>query len=81
MLLAADSRLDDLGVEGVGDQRDNESNLAHSLVEGLVIIDVEGNSLGVLESFAELLGALESSASCNSGKEEPLDPCTTLILV
>jgi hypothetical protein len=69
MLLAANGRLDDLGVVGVGDQRDNKGSLAHGLVEGLVVIDVEGNGLGVLESFAELLGALESPASYTSIKE------------
>lgn len=62
MLLGADGRLDDQGVEGVGDQGDGDIVLRESLVEGLVIADIEGNGSGVLEAFAELLGALEGSA-------------------
>lgn len=62
MLLGADGRLDDQGVEGVGDQGDGDIVLRESLVEGLVIADIEGNGSGILEAFAELLGALEGSA-------------------
>lgn len=64
MLLGANGRLDDQGVEGVGDQGDGDIVLRESLIEGLVIADVEGNGSSVLEAFAELLGALEGSAGC-----------------
>lgn len=64
MFLGADSRLDNQGVEGVGDQGDDDIVLRESLVKGLVIANVEGNGSGVLEAFAELLGALEGSAGC-----------------
>jgi hypothetical protein len=62
MLLGADSRLDNLGMEGVGNQRNGQVDLAHGLIKSLVIVDIEGDGLGVLESFAKLLRALEGSA-------------------
>lgn len=62
VLLGADSRLDDQGVEGVGDQGDSQVDLLHGLVQSGVIVDIEGDGIGVLEAFAELLGALEGTA-------------------
>lgn len=62
VLLGADGRFDDQGVEGVRDQGDGQVNLLHDLVQGGVIVDIEGNSLGVLEAFAQLPGAFESPA-------------------
>lgn len=41
MLLLADGRLDDGGVEGVGDERDDNVDLGDLGVEGLSIVDVE----------------------------------------
>lgn len=51
-------------MEGVGDQGDGHIVLGEGLVEGIGISNVEGNGRGVLEAFAELLGALEGSAGC-----------------
>ena len=73
MLLGADSRLNNLGVEGVGDQGNGQVDLAHGLIKSLVIVDVERDGLGVLESFAEFLRALEGSACCFQGSGQLQD--------
>ena len=65
VLLGTDGRLDNQGVESVGDQGYGDIVLRESLVEGVVIADVEGDGCGVLEAFAELLGALEGSTGCS----------------
>lgn len=65
MLLLADSRLDDGSVESVGDQADDEVVLGDFGVKGLVVVDIEGNSLGELDAVSEGLGGLDVSASCN----------------
>ena len=62
MLLLADSRLDDLGMEGVGDQGDGEVVLGDSSVEGLYVVDIEGCRPGVRDSGGELLGGQEGPA-------------------
>lgn len=64
MLLGADGGLDDIGVEGVGDQGDGEIDLLQGLVKSSIIGDIEGDGLGVLEALAELLSTLEGSAGC-----------------
>lgn len=64
MLLGADGGLDDIGVEGVGDQGDGEIDLLQGLVKSSIIGDIKGDGLGVLEALAELLSTLEGSASC-----------------
>lgn len=64
MLLLADGRLDDLGVVGVGDQGDDEVVLADRGVEGLRVVDIEGNGAGVLNTGRELLSRGEGSAGC-----------------
>lgn len=68
MLLCADGGLDNQGVEGVRDQGNSKVNLLEGLVQSSGIVHIEGDSLGVGEAFAELLGALEGSASCKSQK-------------
>lgn len=65
MLLLADSRLDDGSVESVRDQADDEVVLGDLSVKGLVVVDIEGDSLGELDAIGESLGALNVSASCN----------------
>lgn len=60
--LGADTRLNDQGVEGVRDQGDGQIDLLKGLVEGGIIVNVEGDGRGVLEALAELLGALEGAA-------------------
>lgn len=64
ILLGADGRLDDQRVEGVGDQGDGQVILLKNLVQRIGVVDVEGNRLGVLETFAQFPGALEGSAGC-----------------
>lgn len=61
MLLGADSTLDDLGVEGVGDQRDDQVDLLKGLVQSSVIANIKGDRIGVLEALAQLLGTLEGT--------------------
>lgn len=61
--LGADTGLDDQGVEGVRDQGDGQVDLFQGLVEGGIIVNVEGDGLGVFEALAELLGAFEGAAS------------------
>jgi hypothetical protein len=36
-------------VESVGNQRDDQVDLLHGLVESSIITDIKGDSLGVLE--------------------------------
>jgi hypothetical protein len=64
MLLGPDGRLDDGGVESVGDQRDDHVDLLHGLVESGIITDIEGDGLGVLEVAGKGLGTLKGTASC-----------------
>lgn len=61
--LGADGGLDNSGVEGVGDQGDDNVNLLHSSVELSIVAHVQGDGLGVLETSSELLGAVEGTAS------------------
>lgn len=63
MLLLTDGGLDDGGVEGVGDQADDEVVLGNLSVESLVIVDVEGDGGGALDASGEGLGGLEGAAS------------------
>lgn len=66
MLLLSDGRLDDGGVEGVGDQADDEVVLRKLGVQGLVVGDIERDGDGVLDTDGERLGGFESSASCRN---------------
>jgi hypothetical protein len=50
-------------VESVGDQRDDQVDLLHGLVESSIIADIKGDGLGVLEVSSESLGTLEGTAS------------------
>jgi len=49
-------------VEGVWNERNNNIGLLKGLVEGSGIVDIKGNSLGVLEAGRERLGAFEGTA-------------------
>lgn len=62
MLLVSNSRLDDSGVEGVGDQTDDQVVLCNLSIESFVVCDVERDWIGVLDSCSELLGTFEGSA-------------------
>lgn len=66
MLLCADGRLDNKGVEGVRNQGNSKVGLLESLVQSSGIVHIEGNSLGVGETLAELLGTLKGSAGYKS---------------
>ena len=50
MLLLADGRLDDGGVEGVGDQADDEVVLGDLGVEGIIVGDIERDGGGSLDA-------------------------------
>lgn len=62
--LGADGRLDNGGVESVGDQGDDDISLAKGIVKSSGIVDIKGDSLGVLEATRESLGTLEGTAGC-----------------
>lgn len=64
MLLLVDSCLDDGRVVGVWDQADHESVLADLCLQGLGIVDIERDWVGVRETLRELLCRFESSAGC-----------------
>ena len=64
ILLGANSGLDDLGVVGVGNERDDEIDLLELLVESGGVVDVEGDGLGVLSAGGKLLGVVEVSGRC-----------------
>lgn len=64
VLLLTDGGLDDSGVEGVGDQADDEVVLGDLGVEGLVVGNIERDGSGILDAGGESLGGLEGSAGC-----------------
>jgi hypothetical protein len=64
MLLGLDGGLDDEGVEGVGNERDDQIVLANLLLERIGVGDVEGDGAGVLETLGEGFGAVEGTAGC-----------------
>ena len=70
MLLLPDGTLDDGGVEGVGDKRDDQVVLGYLRVEGLVIIDIERDGMGVFNTLRELLGALKGPTGCRGVNRE-----------
>ncbi len=51
-------------MESVRNEGDDNIGLLEGLVEGSGIVDIKGNSLGVLEASTESLGALEGTAGC-----------------
>lgn len=48
----------------VRDQRDGEVVLGELSIEGLAVVDVEGDGVGVGDAGAEALCALEGAAGC-----------------
>lgn len=64
VLLVADGALDDIGVEGVGDEGDDEIDLGHCGIESLGVGDVEGDRVCIGDALTELLGGLEGTAGC-----------------
>ena len=75
ILLSADSRLDDSSMESVRDQRDDQVDLLHGLVESGIIANIEGDRLGILEVSGESLGTRKGTASCSSH----IQPLATLL--
>jgi hypothetical protein len=69
VLLLGDSSLDDGGVEGVGNQADNNAVLANLVLEGGLVGDIKRDGAAVLEALAELLGRLEGTAGWNGVSE------------
>jgi hypothetical protein len=64
MLLGLDGGLDDEGVEGVGNERDDQVVLADLLLKRIGVRDVEGDGAGVLETLGEGFGAVKGTAGC-----------------
>jgi hypothetical protein len=91
--LGTDSRLDDGSVESVWDERDHNIGLVQGSIEGGIVVDIEGDSLGVLEARGQGLGTLKGTAGdsdldvslaedLNSGlgdyQESEISKCMTL---
>lgn len=68
VLLLADGGLDDCGMEGIGDQADNQVVLANLSIQCLVVGHIEGNGGGMLNTLGERLGGREGSASFERGQ-------------
>ena len=64
ILLVADGRLDDEGVESVRDQADDKVMLGNFGIEGLLVTDVERDRGREVDALGELLGGPEGSAGC-----------------
>ncbi len=64
MLLQSDGGLDDVDVEGVGDQADDQVVLRELGVQGLVVGNVKRDGGGILDTGRERLGGFESPAGC-----------------
>ena len=62
ILLLADRRLDDCGMESIGNQGNDQVTLFDGSVKVGILRDVQRNRFGVLDAFAELLCAVECSA-------------------
>jgi hypothetical protein len=71
MLLDLDGGLDDDGVEGVGNEGDDQVVLADLVLERRRVGDIEGDGAGVLETLGEGFGAGEGTA----GLEEVSECC------
>jgi hypothetical protein len=63
MLLLSDGRLDDCRMKGIWDQADDQIVLRNCGIKGFLVGDIEGDWMGILDAFGELLGTFESSAS------------------
>jgi hypothetical protein len=61
ILLLANGRFDDSGMEGIRDQRDDQVDFGNFGVECFVIGDIEGDGVGVLDAFTEGFGTFEGS--------------------
>lgn len=64
MLLLGDGGLENGGVVGVGDQADDNGVLANLVLQGVGVVDVEGDWVAVLQALGELLGRLKRTACC-----------------
>ena len=67
--LALDSGLDDIGVVGVGDERDDEVVLSDSLLKSGGVRDIEGNRGRVAKIANEILCGLQGTAGCRASDE------------
>ena len=74
MLLVADSRLDDGGVVRVRDQADDKVMLGNLGVQGLLVVDIEGDGVCVLDARGELLGCCECPARWEGVSSMGIDP-------
>jgi len=63
--LGLDSRLDDLGVEGVGDQRDDNIVLSDGSIQSDLIVNIQRDGGGVGVASSKLLGDVETSSGYN----------------
>lgn len=71
MLFQPDGGLDDIDVEGVGDQADDQVMLRELGVQGLVVGNIERDGVCVLDTSRERLGGLEGPASCSRDVSGP----------
>lgn len=61
ILLLANGRFDDSGMEGIRDQRDDQVDFGNFGVECFVVGDIEGDGTGVLDASSKGFGTLERS--------------------
>lgn len=66
VLLLANSRLNDGGMEGIRDQADDKVMLGDLSIESLIVGDIEGDGGGVLDTLRELLSRGKSTAGCRT---------------
>jgi hypothetical protein len=64
MLLLANGRLDNSGVERVGDQANDQIVLGDLGVQGLRIGNIERDGSGILDAARKSFGGLQSPAGC-----------------
>lgn len=62
VLLLTDGGLDNGGVEGIGDQADDQIVLRDLGVQSLIVGDIKGDGSGILDAGREGLGRFEGSA-------------------
>lgn len=61
--LGLECRLDDLGVEGVGDQGDDNIVLGNNGIKGSLVVHIQGDGGGVVVASGKLLGNMETAGS------------------
>lgn len=67
-------------MESIRDQADHEVDFGNLSIECFLVGDIEGDLLGVLDTFTKLLSTLEGSAGCKNVRKytrDRVDPSHT----